>query len=321
MNLLSVRQLSVDFRFDGATCPALDHISFDILPGETLGLVGESGAGKSLIASAILGMLEAPARLSGGQVWMDGERIDNLPSETMRRLRGKRIGAIFQDSLSSLNPLYTVGQQLVQTLRVHFPINAQHAQARAMDLLRSMGLPAARQHLDQYPHQLSGGQRQRVVIALALAAEPVLLIADEPTTALDVCTQAQIIAVLKRGCYERGAAMLLIAHDIGVIAQTCDRIAVLYAGRIVEIGSAKQVIRQPLHPYTRGLMACVPDIESEQETLPQIAGVMPSLRAMPAGCAFYPRCTYSQHSCQQSPPPLRAMGARQVACWNAVAPS
>ena len=218
------------------TLVALDDVSFSIAPGEILGVVGESGAGKSLTGAAIIGLLDPPGRIGGGEIRFDGRRIDNLPYEDMRKMRGRSIGAIFQDPLTSLDPLYTVGQQLVETIQTHLPLSAADARRRAIRLLQETGIPAAEERLDQYPHQFSGGMRQRVVIALALAGEPRLIVADEPTTALDVSIQAQIISLLKRLCKEHGAAVMLVTHDMGVIAETCDRVAVMYAGRIVEIG-------------------------------------------------------------------------------------
>ncbi len=234
--LLEVRHLRVEFPSRRGTLLALDDISFSISPGEVLGVVGESGAGKSLTGSAIIGLLDPPGRIAGGEIRLAGQRIDNLPYEQMRAIRGRRIGAIFQDPLTSLNPLYTVGRQLVETIRTHLPLSEGQARARAIKLLQETGIPAAEQRIDQYPHQFSGGMRQRVVIALALAAEPQLIVADEPTTALDVSIQAQIIALIRRLCKEHGAAVMLVTHDMGVIAETCDRVAVMYAGRIVEVG-------------------------------------------------------------------------------------
>jgi peptide/nickel transport system ATP-binding protein len=226
------------------------RLSFDIAPGEILGVVGESGAGKSLTGASIIGLLDPPGRIAGGEIRFEGRRIDNLPYEEMRRVRGRSIGAIFQDPLTSLNPLYTVGQQLIETIRTHLDISEEEAHRRAVQLLEETGIQAAEQRINHYPHQFSGGMRQRVVIALALAAGPKLVVADEPTTALDVSVQAQIISLLKRLCRDHGAAVMLITHDMGVIAETCDRVAVMYAGRIAEIGPVHDVIHAPAHPYT-----------------------------------------------------------------------
>ena len=315
MSLLQVKNLVVEFPSRKGTLRALDDISFDIAPGEILGVVGESGAGKSLTGAAIIGLLEPPGRIGGGEILLEGQRIDNLPYAQMRAIRGRKIGAIFQDPLTSLNPLYSVGRQLIETITTHLPLNARQARARAIELLQDTGIPAAEQRIDHYPHQFSGGMRQRVVIALALAAEPKLIVADEPTTALDVSIQAQIITLLKTICKDRGAAVMLITHDMGVIAETCDRVAVMYAGRIAEIGPVHEVINHPSHPYTSGLMACIPDMSQDRENLHQIDGAMPRLNAIPQGCAFNPRCTKTFDKCVQHRPNLLKAGNTHAACW------
>lgn len=315
MSLLQVQNLVVEFPTRRGTLRALDDISFEIAPGEILGVVGESGAGKSLTGAAIIGLLEPPGRIASGQVLLEGQRIDNLPYDQMRRIRGRKIGAIFQDPLTSLNPLYTIGRQLTETIQTHLPVTAQEARRRAISLLEDTGIPAAAERIDHYPHQFSGGMRQRVVIALALAAEPKLIVADEPTTALDVSIQAQIIQLLKRVCNERGAAVMLITHDMGVIAETCDRVAVMYAGRVAEIGPVHEVINQPAHPYTMGLMASIPDMEQDRERLNQIDGTMPRLNAIPAGCAYNPRCPRAFDRCLRERPDLLHAGATRAACW------
>ncbi|MBS0293576.1 MAG: ABC transporter ATP-binding protein [Proteobacteria bacterium] len=315
MSLLEVQNLVVEFPTRRGTLRALDDVSFSIAPGEILGVVGESGAGKSLTGASIIGLLEPPGRVASGQISLEGQRIDNLPHEKMRHIRGRKIGAIFQDPLTSLNPLYTVGQQLVETILTHLPMSAAQARQRAVDLLKDTGIPAAEQRIDHYPHQFSGGMRQRVVIALALAAEPQLIVADEPTTALDVSIQAQIIQLLKNICKTRGAAVMLITHDMGVIAETCDRVAVMYAGRVAEIGPVHEVINQPAHPYTVGLMASIPDMEQDRERLNQIDGAMPRLNAIPKGCAFNPRCPKVFDRCRAERPDLMPAGATQAACW------
>jgi len=315
MSLLEVRHLIVEFPHRRGTLRALDDVSFSIAPGEILGVVGESGAGKSLTGAAIIGLLEPPGRVAGGQILLEGQRIDQLTGEAMRQVRGRQIGAIFQDPLTSLNPLYSIGRQLIETIQTHLKLSHAQARQRAIELLQDTGIPAAEQRLEHYPHQFSGGMRQRVVIALALAAEPRLIVADEPTTALDVSIQAQIIQLLKRVCRERGAAVMLITHDMGVIAETCDRVAVMYAGRIAEIGPVHEVIHQPAHPYTAGLMAAIPDMEQDREQLAQIAGAMPRLGAIPRGCAFNPRCPRAFERCRVERPDLMPAGATQAACW------
>ena len=315
MSLLEVRNLVVEFPGRRGTLRALDDISLSIAPGEILGVVGESGAGKSLTGAAIIGLLEPPGRIASGQILLEGSRIDNLPYAQMRHIRGRQIGAIFQDPLTSLNPLYTVGRQLVETILAHLPVDAREARRRAIGLLEDTGIPAAAQRIDHFPHQFSGGMRQRVVIALALAAEPKLIVADEPTTALDVSIQAQIIQLLKRVCRERGAAVMLITHDMGVIAETCDRVAVMYAGRIAESGPVHAVINQPAHPYSVGLMAAIPDMTVDRERLHQIDGAMPRLNAIPPGCAYNPRCPQVFARCLEQRPDLIDSGATRAACW------
>ena len=313
--LLEVRNLRVEFPSRRGTLVALDDISFDIAPGEILGVVGESGAGKSLTGASIIGLLEPPGRIASGEVRLDGQRIDDLPYEQMRKIRGRKIGAIFQDPLTSLNPLYTVGRQLVETIQTHLGLGRAEARQRAIQLLKETGIPAAEARIDHYPHQFSGGMRQRVVIALALAADPKLIVADEPTTALDVSIQAQIISLLKRLCKEHGAAVMLVTHDMGVIAETCDRVAVMYAGRIAEIGPVQSVIHAPAHPYTVGLMGSIPAMDEDRERLTQIDGSMPRLNAIPRGCAFNPRCPRAFDRCRLERPELMDAGATRAACW------
>jgi peptide/nickel transport system ATP-binding protein len=322
--LLGVEGLRIEVPTRRGTLTAVDDISFTIAPGEVLGVVGESGAGKSLTGAAIIGLLEPPLRIAGGRILLDGRRIDNLPYEAMRRVRGKEIGAIFQDPLTSLNPLYTVGQQLIETIRTHLDLGAAEARKRALALLQEVGISGAERRIDHYPHQFSGGMRQRVVIALALAANPRLIIADEPTTALDVSIQAQIIALLKRLCREHGTAIMLVTHDMGVIAETADRVAVMYAGRIVEIGPVRTIIAEPHHPYTVGLMQSIPRIGGRRDRLRQIDGAMPRLSAIPTGCPFHPRCPEAYERCHRERPDLLAAPGSEAACWlydQAVAPA
>lgn len=313
--LLQVRNLRVEFHTRRGTLTALDDVSFSIARGEILGVVGESGAGKSLTGAAIIGVLEPPGRIAAGEILLDGRRIDKLDEEAMRKVRGKEIGAIFQDPLTSLNPLYTIGRQLVETILTHLPLTSAEARERAISLLEATGIPAARERIDHYPHQFSGGMRQRVVIALALAGEPRLIVADEPTTALDVSIQAQIIDLLKTVCREREASVMLITHDMGVIAETADRVAVMYAGRVVEIGPVDHVIGSPKHPYTRGLMGSIPSIHRTSATLAQIDGSMPRLNAIPPGCAFHPRCPARMDRCSRERPELMPAEESLAACW------
>jgi len=313
--LLEVKNLRIEFPTRRGTLVAVDDVSFSIAPGEVLGVVGESGAGKSLTGAAIIGLLEPPGRIAAGEVKLNGLRIDTLPYEEMRKVRGREIGAIFQDPLTSLNPLYTIGQQLTETITTHLNVSQAEARKRAIDLLASTGIPASDRRIDHYPHQFSGGMRQRVVIALALAADPKLVIADEPTTALDVSIQAQIINLIKTLCREKQTAVMLVTHDMGVIAETADRVAVMYAGRIAEIGPVADVIHRPQHPYTVGLMGSIPSMVGDAERLTQIDGSMPRLTAIPPGCAYNPRCPQAFDRCARERPDLLPAGTALAACW------
>jgi peptide/nickel transport system ATP-binding protein len=313
--LLRVENLRIELPTRRGVLTAIDDISFAIAPGEVLGVVGESGAGKSLTGTAIIGLLEPPLRIAGGRITLAGRRIDNLPSEAMRRIRGREIGAIFQDPLTSLNPLYTIGRQLVETIRTHLDLSPAAARDQALALLREVGIAGAEARIDHYPHQFSGGMRQRVVIALAIAANPRLIIADEPTTALDVSIQAQIIALLKRLCRDHGTAIMLVTHDMGVIAETAHRVAVMYAGRIVEIGAVAEIVAHPRHPYTRGLMDSIPRIGGRRQRLRQIDGAMPRLGAIPAGCPFNQRCPEVADRCRRQRPDLLPAAGTEAACW------
>ena len=312
--VLELKNLSVEFPSRRGTLKALNDVSFAIAPGEVLGVVGESGAGKSLTGAAIIGLLEPPGRISSGEVWVSGRRIDQFSDDQMRSVRGREIGAIFQDPLTSLNPLYSVGQQLTETIETHLPLTRSQARQRAIELLESTGIPAARERIDHYPHQFSGGMRQRVVIALALAAEPKLIVADEPTTALDVSIQAQSIDLLKKVCRENGAAVMLITHDMGVIAETADRVVVMYAGRVIEEGRVGDLIGEPKHPYTAGLMGAIPSIHLDVERLAQIDGSMPRLNAIPVGCAFNPRCQQVMSICKVDQPITRTRPPSVITC-------
>ena len=313
--VLSVRDLIVEIPTRHAVLRPVDKVSFEIAPGEILGVVGESGAGKSMTGNAVIGLLDRPAHIAGGEVWLNGQRIDNLSREALRRVRGKEIGMVFQDPLTSLNPLLTVGEQLAETILEHLPVSHAQADQRALAALNEVGIPAAAQRMNAYPHEFSGGMRQRVVIALALCAEPALVIADEPTTALDVSVQAQIIALLKRLCRDHNTAVMLVTHDMGVIAEAADRVAVMYAGRLAEIGTVRQVLTEPTHPYTAGLMASTPLAAQGRARLNQIPGTMPRLTDLPPGCAFTPRCEHAKDRCYQDPPPGVADCGGRAACW------
>jgi len=293
---------------------AIDGVSFDIAKGEVLGVVGESGAGKSVTGLAVIGLIDPPGRIAGGEIRLAGQRIDNLPAEQIRRIRGKRIGMIFQDPLTSLNPLYRVGDQIIETIKTHLNLSEAAARRRAIDLLAEVGIPAPEKRIDGYPHEFSGGMRQRVVIALAICAEPELIIADEPTTALDVSVQAQIISLIKRLGRDHGTAVMLVTHDMGVIAETSDRVAVMYAGRVAEIGPVQDVVRNPLHPYAKGLMGAIPTLAGDDKRLVQIPGSMPRLSAIPRGCSFNPRCAFAFDRCRVERPEPLSRGTQSVAC-------
>jgi peptide/nickel transport system ATP-binding protein len=311
---LTVRDLSVDFFTRNGVLKALDRVSFEIGRGEILGLVGESGAGKTMVGSALIGLVPSPGRITCGSIDLSGTRIDELEDDKMRAVRGKRIGMIFQDPMTSLNPLLRIGDQLVETLLTHLNLSKAEAKARAIELLAETGIPEPLKRIEAYPHEFSGGMRQRVVIALALAGEPELIIADEPTTALDVSVQAQIIALIEQLCLKRRASVLLITHDMGVIARAAHRVAVMYAGRIIETGSASDVVRRPLHPYTRGLMSAIPPLKTRPRRLTQVGGSMPRLAAIPPGCAFHPRCSEAMPLCRELAPSLQSDNDREVAC-------
>lgn len=313
--ILEVEGLTVR-RSDGAAL--LEDVSLTVNEGEILGLVGESSAGKSMIGNAVVGLLPAGVVRTGGRIVLEGREIQNLRPEEIRRIRGPEIGMILQDPLGSLNPLLTVGEHFRETFAAHgVRLTQPELRARSAALLREAGLPEPEKRLGQYPHELSGGLRQRVVIALAVALDPILLVADEPTTALDVSVQAQITALLRRLAKERGCAVLLITHDMGVIAETTDRTAVLYSGRVVEEGDTESLMKTPQHPYTKGLMGSIPDTESSSLWLEQIDGVMPDPAKRPSGCPFHPRCRAAQKRCETERPELADCGGSSAACWLA----
>ncbi len=313
--ILSVRDLVVEIPTRHGILRPVDQVNYEIAPGEILGVVGESGAGKSMTGNAVIGLLDRPAKISSGEIYLKGQRIDQLPITQMRKLRGKEIGMVFQDPLTSLNPLLRIGEQLTETISAHLDVSNREAEERAILALEEVGIPAARDRIDSYPHEFSGGMRQRVVIALALCAEPSLIIADEPTTALDVSVQAQIIALLKRLCREKGTGVMLVTHDMGVIAEAADRVAVMYAGRLAELGPVREVLGAPRHPYTEGLMGSTPLASQGKERLHQIPGAMPRLGSLPDGCAFHPRCPYTQDRCQAGDTPRLKTCDGRAACW------
>ena len=311
---LSIQNLTVEIPTRHGILRPVDSVSYDIAPGEILGVVGESGAGKSMAGNAVIGLLSPPAHIAQGEIHVNGTRVDHLKGEEMRRLRGKHIGMVFQDPLTSLNPLLQIGDQLTETILAHLDVSRSEAEERAVQALDEVGIPGAAERINSYPHEFSGGMRQRVVIALALCAEPSLIIADEPTTALDVSVQAQIIALLKDLCRQKGTAVMLITHDMGVIAEAADRVAVMYAGKLVELGAVRDVLTAPRHPYTDGLMGSTPLASRGKDRLHQIPGAMPRLDALPTGCAFHPRCPLTQEQCKTNAIPTLADG-KGAACW------
>ena len=315
--LLKVNKLVVEIPTRKGLLTPVNEVSFEIQPGEILGVVGESGAGKSITGTAIIGLLDKPARVASGSITLNNNDISSLKQNELRAIRGKEIGAIFQDPLTSLNPLMTVGEQLTETALTHLDITRTEASQRALQALKDVGIPAAENRINGYPHEFSGGMRQRVVIALALIGEPKLIIADEPTTALDVSVQSQVLALLKKLCRERSTGVMLITHDMGVIAETTDRVAVLYAGRVAEIGKTRDVLTNARHPYTQGLMGATPTTaiySSNNKRLNQIQGAMPGLLNIPTGCAFHPRCTASTAICQEQTPELKKDDQGAIAC-------
>ncbi|MGZ2257518.1 ABC transporter ATP-binding protein [Roseobacter sp. A03A-229] len=317
--LLDVRDLKVDFHVSGTVQRAVQGVSFSLMPGRTLGVVGESGCGKSVTSLAIMRLVpQPPGVYAGGEIQFGGRDLLSLPEAEMRKLRGGRIGMIFQEPMTSLNPVYTCGAQIEESLAVHSGLGKCAARDRAIELLDLVGLPSPRQRVDDYPHQLSGGQRQRVMIALALANDPELLIADEPTTALDVTIQAQILDLMGSLRERTGAAVMLVTHDLGVVAQTCDDVVVMYAGRVVERAPTRALFADPQHPYTIGLMAAVPRIDAAAGRLATIPGSVPPPWVSLPGCRFASRCPLADARCAAEDPPLRELGdGHGVACWKA----
>ena len=313
--------LRVSLRRAAGDVPLVQDVSFRIEPGRVLGLVGESGAGKSLTAAALIGLVAPPVQITAGQLSVRGRAVKLDSVQAVRPLRGKEVGFVPQDPFTSLDPLFRVGEQLVETLRAHLPLDRASARERAIRLLTDVGLPSPAERFEHYPHQLSGGMRQRVAIALALCAEPPLLVADECTTALDVSTQAQIVSLLARLVEEHGASVLLITHDLGVVAELATEVAIMYAGRIVERAPVGRLLRAPRHPYTRALLDAVPRIGGTGAVaLPAIPGAMPRPGELPPGCAFHPRCPRASERCRAERPPLESVGDGELACWSPLEP-
>ncbi|MFT3927246.1 MAG: ABC transporter ATP-binding protein [Myxococcales bacterium] len=318
--LLQVRDLVVSFRTDSGELRAVDGVSFDVPRGSTVGLVGESGSGKSVTALSLLGLLPRPAgRVASGSILFEGRELAQADEKTLRQIRGQGIGMIFQEPMTALNPVFSVGHQIMEAVRAHRRLSRADARARAIDLLGRVGIPAARERADAYPHELSGGMRQRVMIAIALAAEPKLLIADEPTTALDVTIQAQILDLLSDLQRDFGMSILLITHDLGVVFEHTESVVVMYAGKVAEQASTRDLFRHPLHPYTRGLLASVPSYAGNlgKPLLHVIPGMVPDLRRLPVGCRFQERCARAQADCREREPALEHFAHEQrAACFH-----
>lgn len=317
MSLLTVQDLTVKFAMRDETITALHGISFELNRGERLGIVGESGAGKSITGFALMNLLSRPGYIDSGHINFDGDDIATMPEPALRAMRGDKMAMIFQDPMVTLNPVLTIGQQMVETLQAHRKISRAAARDIAIARLQDVYIPSPAERLDQYPHELSGGMRQRIIIAMALLLDPELIIADEPTTALDVTIQADIMALLLELCDTRNVSMILITHDLGVVSQMTDRMLVMYAGRIIEQGPTRAIIDAPLHPYTQGLIAALPQQTRPGQRLAQIPGNMPGLTAIPAGCAFNPRCAFAQDRCRRDLPAARLLGQTRVACHRA----
>jgi oligopeptide/dipeptide ABC transporter ATP-binding protein len=315
--LLEVRGLKTHFHVMDGTVPAVDGVDFQLRKGETLGLVGESGCGKSVTSLTIMRLIDIPpGEIVAGEIWFDGREILSLPISEMRKIRGSDMSMIFQEPMTSLNPVFTVGDQIAEAVKAHRDVSNKEARRRAEEMLAAVGIPSPDKRAKQYPHELSGGMRQRVMIAMALSCDPKLIIADEPTTALDVTIQAQILELIKSIQERTGAALLLITHDLAVVAETVQRMAVMYAGKIVETGTAEEVLLNPKHPYTQGLITSIPSNVPRGQPLNVIRGTVPNPFRMPTGCRFQPRCPLAFDLCREADPALRSSGpGRQAACW------
>jgi len=318
--LLEVRNLQTRFELFRGTVKAVDGVDFTLREGEILGIVGESGGGKSVTGFSLLGLIDPPGRVAAGEVIFRGENLLEKSEEEMRRIRGKEISMIFQDPMTSLNPLQTIGRQIDEMLALHTPLSQADRRKRSLELLREVGIPNPEDRLENYPHQFSGGMRQRVVIAIALAANPKLIIADEPTTALDVTVQAQILALMENLVKRFGSALILITHDLAVVSEMTHRVAVMYCGRVVEEGPTRELVHNPFHPYTKGLLESIPRLSGERSRrLPQIPGMVPNLFDLPPGCSFAPRCGYATELCRKEAPRMRTVAPwRMVSCHNPV---
>ena len=316
--LLRVRDLEIDFATERGTVRALDKVSFDVFPGETLGLVGESGCGKSVTALAVLGLIPSPpGRISGGSIQLDNRELTGLPESEYRKIRGAEASMIFQEPMTALNPVFTISSQMTDVLIRHQGMDRKKARQHAIRMLEKVGIPSPERRIDEYPHQLSGGMRQRVMIAMALSCNPKLLLADEPTTALDVTTQAQVMEQIMTLQQETGTAVVLVTHDLAVVAETCDRVVVMYAGTVVEQAPVDDIFTRPQHPYTEGLLQSIPRIRPQKlAELPTIPGTVPDLLMLPPGCQFADRCYKAAPECRASDPRIESDGLRAVACFR-----
>jgi oligopeptide transport system ATP-binding protein len=317
--LLRIKDLRTNFFTEEGVVKAVDGVTYEVDEGEILGLVGESGCGKSVSALSILRLIpNPPGKVVGGEIWFDGQDLLKADEEEIRHIRGNRIAMVFQEPMTSLNPVLTIGRQLTEAIELHLKLDKEGSRKRAVELLEMVGIPEAAARLNDYPHQFSGGMRQRVMIAMALSCNPKLLLADEPTTALDVTIQAQILEIMARLCKELGTAVIIITHNLGVVARYADRINVMYAGKIIETGTAKEIFANPKHPYTLGLLKSVPRLdEARKEKLEPIEGVPPDLVNLPKGCAFYPRCRFHVDKCLEEVPPLALVSENHfAACWE-----
>ncbi|EDQ05838.1 Oligopeptide transport ATP-binding protein OppD [Sulfitobacter indolifex] len=319
--LLEVRDLRTHFHTFAGTVKAVNGVSFDIAAGEVMGLVGESGGGKSVVGFSILGLIDCPGKIEGGEILLDGEDLVKAGEARLREIRGRDISMVFQDPMTSLNPLHSVGRQMDEVLRLHSDLDVRARHAACVEMLESVGISQAEERLKAYPHQFSGGMRQRVVIAIALLARPRLIIADEPTTALDVTIQSQILKLMRRQIAEKGASMILVTHDLAVVSEMADHITVLYCGNVVERGRTRELIEAPAHPYTRGLIDSIPDLSNRHERLTQIPGTVPDIRNLPKGCNFRDRCPRAQALCAEVEPSLSAQrGSLSAACHFPLSP-
>jgi oligopeptide transport system ATP-binding protein len=317
--LLRIKDLRTNFFTEEGVVKAVDGVTYDVDEGEILGLVGESGCGKSVSALSILRLIpNPPGKVVGGEIWFDGQDLLKMDEEEIRHIRGNRIAMVFQEPMTSLNPVLTIGRQLTEAIELHLKYDKEKSRQRAVELLEMVGIPEAAARLNDYPHQFSGGMRQRVMIAMALSCNPKLLLADEPTTALDVTIQAQILEIMARLCKELGTAVIIITHNLGVVARYADRINVMYAGKIIETGTAAEIFANPKHPYTLGLLKSVPRLdEARKEKLEPIEGVPPDLVNLPKGCSFYPRCRFHVEKCLEESPPLMLVAESHfAACWE-----